>query len=95
MNPKDRVFKVLSIDAWREAEGGWTWNNWYEVRSCEPLPEKILGNTRKMLNWLRKEGVLGDGSLGRVAIEDDQYNYVVIDRHSREPIYAVQYGDQY
>lgn len=89
-----KVFKVLSIDAWRDGEG-WMWNNWYNVETSEPFPEALLGNTRKTLNLLRKEGLMGSNSIGRVTIEDDQYNYVVMDRKTRQPLYAIEYGSQY
>ena len=32
---------------------------------------------------------------GQVAIEDDGYNVVVVERHTREPLYAIEYGPEY
>lgn len=45
---------VLSIDAWRQCEGGWTWNNWHLVGTAPDdwahLPARAL------LRKLRDEG---------------------------------------
>lgn len=79
--------KVLSIDAWRDGNG-WTWNQWFHIGNLDTLPE----STRKALNLLRRKGYLGSGSAGRVAIEDDGYNFVVVDKNTREPWLAVEYG---
>lgn len=89
---KSKEFKVLSIDAWRY-DGGWNWNNWYNLPTT--VPESIIDNNRKLLNYLRKHGVLGTGSIGKVAIEDDQYNKVIVAKGTREPLYAVEYGSEY
>ena len=81
---------ILSIDAWRY-DDGWTWNAWYKVGTFD-APENTLGNTRKLLNYMRTEGYLSDYSKGRVYIDDDQYNMVICDRGTREPLFAIEYG---
>lgn len=85
-----RKYRVLSIDAWRAPEGGWTWNNWFHVNTLETLPD----DTRALLKLLRSEGILTDASKGTVAIEDDGYNVVVVDKSTREPIIAIEYGNE-
>ena len=87
-----KTYKILSIDAWRY-DGGWDWNNWHKVHDA--FPAELAGNTRKTLNWFRRHGLLGEGSKGRVAIEDDEYNYVICDRYNNRPLFAIEYGSEY
>ena len=85
--------KILSIDAWREPEGGWTWNAWYRVGAVPVTEfEAIAGSPRKLFRWLRDTGMLSDASKGRVACEDDGYNVVIVNKSTREPLYAIEYG---
>ncbi len=81
---------ILSIDAWRNPDG-WDWNNWFKVGTC-PITMCDL-TPRKLLRYLRAEGFLAQRSKGRVAIDDDQYNLVIVDRHTREPLFALAYGE--
>jgi len=90
MNP-EKLFKVLSIDAWKH-DGGWDWNQWFNINS--KCPESLLKNNRKLLNWFRKEGILSKESAGRVSVEDDGYNVVIMNKSTREPLYAVEYGSE-
>jgi hypothetical protein len=82
--------RVLTIDAWRDCEGGWTWNNWYEIGQHE-LPDGI--STRQLLRHARDEGYLTDYSKGRVMVDDDGYNLTICDRGTREPLIAYCYGE--
>lgn len=88
--------KVLSIDAWRESEGGWPWNNWshaFDITKEEF--ERIEKSPRKVLKWMRDVGLLGDRSKGKLAVEDDQNNLVIVHRHTSGPLYAIEYGPAY
>lgn len=81
--------RVLSIDAWRY-DGGWNWNDW---RAVGELPRETIDmSTRNVLRTMRKAGYLTDASKGRVSIEDDGYNIVVMRRHTLEPLFALEYG---
>lgn len=86
--------KILSIDAWADGDGGWTWNNWFNVGSI-PV-EAITKNwtTRKIIKWFRDNGYLSDNSQGEIAIDDDQYNIVILERSNRRPLYAIEYGNR-
>ena len=84
-------FKILSIDAWRD-ECGWTWNQWFKVGTIDREVFETLTTTRKILKFFRDEGFLSEGSQGRVAIEDDGYNIVAVDRNTFEPLFAIEYG---
>jgi len=83
-------YRILSIDAWRDGPG-WTWNNWFHVGDYAG-PEGALDNPRALLRYMRESGYLGAHSRGRVAIEDDGYNVVIMARGTREPLFAIEYG---
>ncbi len=82
--------KILSIDAWRVPEGGWTWNAWYDTG--EQYDMTTRPTNRAILRDLRDMGLLSEESKGRVAIEDDGYNIVIMAKGTREPLYAIEYG---
>lgn len=83
--------RVLSIDAWREAEGGWTWNNWFNIGEA---PKEVADyKPRKLLKWLRNN-IKCNLPPGHLSIEDDGYNIVIKHRHTGEPLYALEYGNE-
>lgn len=82
--------RVLSIDAWRGCEGGWDWNDWHGV-GYAPV-EALKYTPRRLLAWMRSEGYITTQSAGRVAVQDDGYNLVIIDRRNGCPLYAIEYG---
>ena len=82
-------YKVLSIDAWGNSRDGYDWNAWYNVGTIEL---DTLYSTRHVLRQMREQGFLSEWSKGRVLIEDDQYNLVICNRNTREPIFAIEYG---
>jgi hypothetical protein len=86
-----KTIRVLSIDAWGGTEPhSWEWNNWHCVGNA-PL-EVCDMKPRALLRWMREAGFLSDHSKGRCAIENDQYNIVIVDRHTCEPLFALEYG---
>lgn len=93
MSTDEKKMSVLSIDAWRDPEGGWTWNQWFKVGSISQEDYDLLDTPKKILKWLRKEGILAEGTAGLVAIEDDQYNTVVVWKGTRQPLFAIAYGE--
>ncbi len=82
--------RILSIDAWRDGDG-WTWNQWFNVGEID-LDAVNIDNARQLLKYMRSEGYLKASSAGRAAIEDDGYNVVILDKNTREPIFAIEYG---
>lgn len=81
--------RILSIDAWRY-DGSWSWNNWFRHHTEIEIPDDITN--RQLLRMARDEwGILSDESKGRVTVEDDGYNLVILDRKTLEPLYAVEY----
>lgn len=83
---------VLNIDAWRDIDGGWTWNNWRYCGRITRRELKALDTPRRLFAWLRRHGYLSAASAGAVAQEDDGYNLVIVDRVTREPLFAIEYG---
>ena len=82
---------VLSIDAWNDGDGCWTWNSWYKVGSA-PL-EAMHWKPRRVLKYLREDlGLLPGASKGKLAVEDDQFNLVIVEKRSGRPLYAIEYG---
>ena len=84
-----RTYKVLWIDAWADGEG-WTWNNWrttshYDEAERGPLTEQ---NAKKYF----KEEFGAD--FRSFEIDDDQYNLVLVDRKTKMPRYAIEYGSE-
>ena len=83
------ALRILSIIAFKD-DGQWSWDSWRDVGTVEPTFFDL--STRGQLKYLRDELYLRRASVGKVAIEDDQYNLVVVDRATREPLFAVEYG---
>ena len=85
--------KVLSIDAWRDMEGGWTWNAWYQLQDMEEVYIAADISNRALLKYCRDElEILSDASKGKIAVEDDGYNIVIMLKDTREPLFAFEYG---
>ena len=83
--------QILSIDAYREAEGGWVWNQWFNVQECVDIPDNVTN--RQLLKLCRdKFEILSDWSKGRLAVEDDGHNLVITHRGTGEPLFAFDYG---
>lgn len=89
--------KVLSIDAWANCcgcdheegspEACWTWNAWYPLKTrAEKIPEsveefgKLLGAIPSRFNPENYE------------LDDDGYNVILLEKKTRMPLYAVEYG---
>jgi hypothetical protein len=82
---------ILSIDAWADGDDGWNWNQWYKVGSvdvtmCDKKEPEILA-------FMVAEGFLKSKALECCYVEDDQYNMVVCDKETHEPLYALAYGE--
>ncbi len=91
-DPKVTEVSILSIDAWRNPDG-WDWNMWHKVGKIDLATLETLKTNRQILAYMREHGYLSAGSAGKVAVEDDQYNVVVVDRVNRMPLFAIAYGE--
>jgi hypothetical protein len=89
MSDSKRTYKVLSIDAWADGHDGWNWNNWFHVETLEAIPDED-----KAIDALIELGVLNEKARELCEVEDDQYNLVITDKRTREPLYAIEYGNE-
>jgi hypothetical protein len=84
-----RKYKVLGIDAWAGMEeGSWEWNAWFNVGELELTDSELNNPIEKMI----QEGFLKDSARGRAELDDDGHNVVILDKETREPIFAIEYG---
>ena len=87
---KMKNYDVLSIDAWAGSdEGSWDWNNWHRIGQIEI---DINGEESRIIEAMIHDGYLSGKARGLVEIEDDQYNLVVVNKETREPLFAIEYG---
>lgn len=84
-------FPVLSIDAWAEGKSSWSWNSWRRVGWVE-IPDFSKFVDESALDLLFSEGYLTKTDGGEV--EDDGHNLVILDALTREPLFAIEYGNQ-
>lgn len=83
-------FKLVSIRAWRDCDGGWQWNNWFTVEDGIYLGNDITA--RRLLKFMRQSGWLTNASKGRVRI--DWHNEMcdpfieILDKNTGEPLLA-------
>lgn len=84
-------FPVLSIEAWAEGESSWSWNSWHRVGWVE-IPDFAKFPNESALDLLFAEGYLTKTDGGEV--EDDGHNLVILDASTREPLFAIEYGNQ-
>ena len=81
-----KTYQVLSIDAWADSDS-WTWNTWYKAGE---ITLDIDSPNDEILSLMYQEGFITNPQEGD--IEDDQYNLVIVDKKTREPIFAIEYG---
>jgi hypothetical protein len=96
-NPRANTrLAILSIDAWADGDGGWTWNGWRCVGYVDCATFEAAGrNPRALLRFMREQGFLSLSSAGLCAVDDDQHNLVIVGRRTREPMFAIEYAPAY
>ena len=85
---------ILSIDAWKN-DVSWEWNDHRRIATFD-IPDEILDNTRKLLNFLRKNECLDQRATRHVSvdrIEQDPFLIEILDRNNSRPILAIQFTD--
>lgn len=85
-------FKLLSIDAWRDGEGHWVWNDFYLIEDgiCFTEDSKMLNSNRLLLKYLRDNlAVLSDYSKGRVKVERDCDIIEIQEKNTGRPLFAL------
>ena len=84
-----QTFPVLSIDAWGNETDGYTWNQWFNVGTIDL---DLDAENRQIIQAMVAAGYLTQQGLDVCDIEDDNYNLVIVDRETREPVLAIEYG---
>lgn len=80
---KKYSYDVREIDAWSDAESGWTWNTSYHIGTMETAAEDVR---RALTAYLKKRGIVF--KLNRTIIQDDGSVIEIQDRKTKEPLYA-------
>ena len=84
-----QTFPVLSIDAWGNQEDGYDWNQWFNVGTIDL---DLDDENRQIIQAMVNAGYLTAAGLDVAEVEDDGYNIVILDKETREPIFAIEYG---
>ena len=88
-----QTYKVLSIDAWGNAEEGYEWNQWWIIGHVTidiDAPQEQVIDALIDANILSPLGHDDDSLI--VYLEDDQYNLVICDKSTHVPLFAIEYG---
>jgi len=94
---KPLIFPVLSIDAWAVDKDSWTWNQWFNTGdSFDESIEGVLNHANAMRFFFLSLGYIGDFNMFKkhYDVEDDGYNYALIQKSDYRPLYAIEYGSQ-
>ena len=81
--------KILSIDAWKDITGSWTWNDVYTIGHIESEDLEPLTTNQKLLKYMRDNGFLGHRSQGLVKIESDDSYITFLNRSNDCPFLAI------
>ena len=84
-----QTFPVLSIDAWGNLEDGYDWNACYKVGSIDL---DLDAEDRDIIRAMVNAGYLTALALESAEVEDDGFNIVILDKETREPVFAIEYG---
>jgi hypothetical protein len=82
-----QTFKVLSIDAWGNADEGYEWNQWFNAGHIDI---DVNADHQTILQAMQTEGFINYPEFGD--IEDDGFNLVIVDKQTRQPFFAIEYG---
>lgn len=80
-------FQVLSIDAWGNQEEGYDWNNWFKVGFIDL---SLKDTNQEIIEKMYVNGFITNTTGGEV--EDDGHNWVIVDKKTRAPVFAIEYG---
>ena len=84
-----QTFPVLSIDAWGNETDGYEWNEWFNVGTIDL---DLDAENHQIIQAMVNAGYLTALALESAEVEDDGFNIVIIDKETREPVFAIEYG---
>lgn len=87
--------EIRSIDAWKNSEGGWDYNNSFVIlrEECKKLLLSPETSNRRILQFLREVGVLAESSKGKLRVEDS-WPYIEIQNKDTGQPYIQIYFDE-
>ena len=88
MQQTKNLYTLLSIDAWHDSEGGWTWNNMFNIENDIYINEETANSPRALLSFMRRNNWLTENSKGKLRVEDTGYDIEIQKRGTYEPILA-------
>ena len=83
-----KTLPVLSIDAWGNQQDGYDWNQWFNVGTIDL---DLDAENREIIRAMVNAGYLTKAGLDVAEVEDDGYNIVIVDKETREPVFAIEY----
>ena len=97
MEPIYYKCKLVSIDAWKEPEGGWNWNDLSVIEEDIYIASdsEILSSPRKAIKYFRENlDVLNENSKGKVSVYlgGDIIDGILVEVQARgtgEPLFAL------
>jgi len=84
------TYNVLSIDAWGNKDDGYEWHQWFNAGTIEIA---LNAGEQDILEAMIESGFITQTEGGEVEVEDDGYDKVIKDRETREPLFAIEYGN--
>ena len=87
--------KVLSIDAWGNKAEGYQWNQWFTVGEISKEDFENLKIDKDYAVWFFENDFTNTADMRRILIEDDQYNIVICEKKTGQPLFAIEYGPEY
>jgi hypothetical protein len=64
------------------------WNQWFNVGSIDL---DLDAEDRDIIRAMVNAGYLTALALESAEVEDDDYNLVIVDKETREPVFAIEY----
>jgi len=84
--------ELRGIDAWRNEDGLWTWDNsWLIEEGIFMLEDQLT--SRKIAQHLRKMGYLTAHSKGRIRVVDEWPLYEIQDKNTGKPFLALHFDE--
>ena len=86
MTKSENTYTLLTIDAWKDTEGGWYWNDMHIVEEDIYIDPSL--SNRALLAFMRRNHWLSEQSKGRIRIEDTGHDIEIQNKNTYEPIFA-------
>jgi len=88
MESKYSNWELVSVESWRDWDGGWSWNNIHKLEPNIVFEESKL-TPRTILRHLRKWGFLSPKSKGKLRVDIQDSIIEIQIKSTYEPILAL------